>query len=54
MLATVKLWGFALELGLCLLLVYVLVLWALGWVLRFLASARLSPGSALCTYRIRI
>ena len=54
MLPTVTAWGFTLELGLCLLLVYVVVLWAGGWVLRVPGQRSLSPGSALCPHRIRI
>ena len=39
MLPTVTAWGFTLDLGLLLLLAYLLVLWAGGWVLEFLARA---------------
>ena len=37
MLPTLTMWGVALDLGLVLLLAYVFVLWAGGWVLEFLA-----------------
>ena len=39
MLPTVTVWGFALDLGLVLLLAYLLVLWVGGWFLEFLARA---------------
>ncbi|MBV8312078.1 MAG: hypothetical protein JO344_16980, partial [Planctomycetaceae bacterium] len=39
MLPTVTAWGFTLDLALVLLLTYLLVLWAGGWVLEFLAKA---------------
>ena len=39
MLPTVTVWGFTLDLGLVLLLAYLLVLWVGGWVLEFLARA---------------
>ena len=39
MLPTVTAWGFALDLGLVLLLAYLLVLWLGGWFLEFLARA---------------
>ena len=39
MLPTVTAWGFTLDLGLVLLLAYLLVLWVGGWVLEFLAKA---------------
>jgi hypothetical protein len=39
MLPTVNVWGFAFDLGLVLLLAYVLLLWISGWGLEFLARA---------------
>ena len=39
MLPTVTAWGFTLDLGLMLLLLYLAVLWLGGWLLEFLASA---------------
>ena len=39
MLPTVTAWGFTLDLGLVLLLLYLLVLWLGGWLLEFLARA---------------
>ncbi len=39
MLPTLTVWGFTLDLGLVLLLAYLLVLWVGGWALEFLARA---------------
>jgi hypothetical protein len=39
MLPTLAVWGLALDLGLALLLVYVVILWVGGWALEFLARA---------------
>jgi len=45
MLPTLTVWGVAFDLGLVLLLAYVLVLWAGGWALEFLARAHFQRAS---------